>query len=200
MLAACGGHNEVVKVLLTSKANPQLTNSSNLTALDMALMNGHNDMVLLLSPTPTISFLKASPRSPYSTFHSLSVPHCSPYGMPLNPCTPAYNTPSVGTHGPQIFKFPSSPTCACTPFTSAPYISPHHSPVLLSPYFMTNNSHQCVSPSSCSSPLVPPWMFSYSRCQHKVEPKFKLKSSKIFQSWWKKLKKKWVFPALAFSF
>ncbi|XP_034245206.1 ankyrin repeat domain-containing protein 17-like [Thrips palmi] len=190
MLAACGGHTEVVKVLLASAANVHMTNSSNLTALDMALINGHNDVGVLLTPPPTISFMKASSLSPHPPFHSLALPQWSPYGMPLNPCTPAYHTPSVGPHSPQIFKFPPSPTCACTPFNCTPYISPHQSPAHLSPYLMAHSPRQCVSPTACSSPLVPPWLFSYGHCYYKVEPKFKLESRKILRRWWKKLKRR----------
>lgn len=50
MLAAEGGHTEIVKTFVMLKANTRLTNKAGKTALDIARGNGHADIVKLLTP------------------------------------------------------------------------------------------------------------------------------------------------------
>ena len=49
MLAAEGGHTEIVRTFIMLKANTKLVNKDGKTALDLARTNGHTDIVKLLN-------------------------------------------------------------------------------------------------------------------------------------------------------
>lgn len=206
MLAACEGYKSIVEMLLSDGADPHLTNASNLTALDMAVMNAHSDIEALLSPyleskpklrptlvLPTLSLpIVASYKSVATCSYKSNVSSGYPDRSPF-PYTPVYQTLKVESHSPQIFKFPPSPSCGSSSPNHLsfqyPAFSSHLAQNVSPSYFFPPDSFH-LSPTFCSSPLVPPWMFAYGHWHHKVESKPVIKSRKKLRNWWRKLKKR----------
>ena len=205
MLASSEGHESIVQMLLSHGADPHITNASQLTALDVAVMNAHKNIEAVLSPLlesrskirPTLVLppFNLSKRVPscesvatcsYKSSMSSGYPERSPC-----PCTPAYAL-HLDSHSPKIFKFPpSSSFTHCSTVHMARQYSPFsylsHS---VSPTFGFPCDKSHLSPTFCPSPLLPPWMFAYGHWQHKVESKPVFKKRKRLRNWWKKLKKR----------
>ncbi|KAK3923693.1 Ankyrin repeat and SAM domain-containing protein 6 [Frankliniella fusca] len=179
MLAACEGHVNIVDILLSFGANPYILNSSNLTAIDCAMINGYNDLSSILSHhtktqpkiRPTFTFTSYPPTKTSPKMITDITADPSLFG--LHPCTPTCKTP--GSFSENSLKCASNSATPCEKFCSAAALHPFsprcQTPGLLpqSPKFFKfppSPTYTCSSGCMPCSPCMPIPSCNYSKNFH----------------------------------
>lgn len=188
MLAASGGHVDIVDILLSFGANPHILNSSNLTAFDCAMISGYNDLSSILS-FHTKPKLKISPTfsidlcPTLTKIDMISEVNCDVNKLNLHPCTPMCQSPSLSENS-IFFNFTSNSTTPTEQFCSANGTALHPcTPKSLTPGFLPHSpqffkfppSPRYMCPAGClpCSPCPPASSGYYTQNFHPyISPSF----------------------------